>query len=216
MLHLVHRVTEYKTTTRKTIASCKWKFTSQQGQGTCTELLLVHLNMSGSSSIFDPRARNAHYKLWCHHMELGEPLRVRRLQYANFVLQAKNAADEATARAGGSYFSLVRPSVLMSKSAKALQARGAWGHAPPGKVLKLSALRSLLRLRSGQNDTRILTSLLPAVTAVSEANWSNWNQAAWKKNVSQEQFFQTLDAEMWCGLAKRLDLASFNTELRAR
>ena len=31
--------------------------------------------MSGSSSIFDPRAqctRNNHYKLWCHHMELGE------------------------------------------------------------------------------------------------------------------------------------------------
>ena len=33
------------------------------------------INMSGSSSIFDPRAqcaRNKHYKLWCHHMELGE------------------------------------------------------------------------------------------------------------------------------------------------
>ena len=31
--------------------------------------------MSGSSSIFDPRAQCAnpnHYKLWCHHMELGE------------------------------------------------------------------------------------------------------------------------------------------------
>ena len=31
--------------------------------------------MSGSSSIFDPCAqcaRNKHYKLWCHHMELGE------------------------------------------------------------------------------------------------------------------------------------------------
>ena len=31
--------------------------------------------MSGSSSIFDPHtecARNKHYKLWCHHMELGE------------------------------------------------------------------------------------------------------------------------------------------------
>ena len=33
------------------------------------------INMSESSSSFDPRAqcaRNKNYKLWCHHMELGE------------------------------------------------------------------------------------------------------------------------------------------------
>ena len=60
----------YKTTTRKAIASCKWKFTWQ-------ETLYTELRyMSGSSSIFDPRAqcaRNKHYKLWCHHMALVNP-----------------------------------------------------------------------------------------------------------------------------------------------
>ena len=43
--------------------------------------------------------------------------------------------------AGANYFGLVRP-----------QARGVWGHAPPGKFLKLGTLRSLLRPCLGQKS----------------------------------------------------------------
>ena len=53
------------------------------------------------------------------------------------------------------------------KSIKALQVRAVWGDAPPEKILKLGALRLLLRLCSGQNDTTIFTSVLPVVAAAS-------------------------------------------------
>ena len=49
-------------------------------------------------------------------------------------------------RAGASYFRLVRP----LRARKCEQARGVWGHAPPGKFLKLGTLRSLLRPCLGQ------------------------------------------------------------------
>ena len=49
----------YKTMTRKTIASCKWKFTSQGTYWTSSG----PINMSGSSSTFDPRAQCARNKL---------------------------------------------------------------------------------------------------------------------------------------------------------
>ena len=58
-------------------------------------------------------------------------------------------------RAGATYFRLVRQS-------RCEQARGVWGHAPPGKFLKLGTLRSLLRPCLGQNATRIF----PPVVAV--------------------------------------------------
>ena len=55
---MLHSQSYYKTTIRKTIASC-----------------LPPRRHVWISSIFDPRAQCAnqnHYKLWCHHMELGE------------------------------------------------------------------------------------------------------------------------------------------------
>ena len=47
-----------------------------------------------------------------------------------------------------------------SKSTKAVQARGVWGHAPPVKFVKLGGLRSLLRLCSGQNDNRTFAAAI--------------------------------------------------------
>ena len=44
-------------------------------------------------------------------------------------------------RAGANYFRLLRPLPAL----KCEQARVVWGHAPPGNVLKLGTLRSLLR-----------------------------------------------------------------------
>ena len=38
---------------------------------------------------------------------------------------------------------------------KCEQARGVWGHTPPGRFLKLGALRLLLRLYLGQNATTV-------------------------------------------------------------
>ena len=59
-------------------------------------------------------------------------------------------------RAGASYFRLVRP----LRARKCEQARGVWGHAPPGKFLKLGNLRLLLRPCLGQKKiTRIVVSV---------------------------------------------------------
>ena len=81
------------------------------------------------------------------------------------------------------------------ESPKALQARRVCtlllGSGPVpchSTVEKLCALISLLRLCSGQNDTRIFTPVQPVVTTASEAIWSN-------STVSQEWFFQTFNAE---------------------
>ena len=52
-------------------------------------------------------------------------------------------------RAGASSFRLVR--LLLRYE----QARGVWGHGPPGKFIKLGTLRSLLGPCLGQNATRI-------------------------------------------------------------
>ena len=57
-------------------------------------------------------------------------------------LNAVVKSDGAQYRAGASHFRLVRP-------LRCEEARGVWGHVPPG------TLRSLLRPCSGQNATRI-------------------------------------------------------------
>ena len=56
------------------------------------------------------------------------------------------------------------------------QARGVWGHAPPGKFLKLGALRSLLRPCLSQNATG--TSPPPVVSAARRMNQVASNQTA--------------------------------------
>ena len=55
---------------------------------------------------------------------------------------------------------------------KCEQARGVWGHAPPGRFLKLGTLRSLLRPCLGQNATTI--SLLVVSVAI-QMNWAARN-----------------------------------------
>ena len=55
--------------------------------------------------------------------------------------------------------------------------------------------------------TRIFNSVLPVVTAARKVTWTNWNQAARNNCLTETVFFP--NAEMWCGLVKRLGLASF-------
>ena len=72
------------------------------------------------------------------------------------------------------------------ENTQALQATGICGHAcSPRKKFKLGALRSLLRLRLGQNETKTLNSV---VTVASNATWSNWNQVAWNNCLTGEVF----------------------------
>ena len=55
---------------------------------------------------------------------------------------------------------------LVAMAMRCEQARGVWGHAPPGKFLKLGTLRWLLRPSLGQNATRITP---PVISVAGEA-----------------------------------------------
>ena len=64
--------------------------------------------------------------------------------------------------------------VRHERALKCQQSRGVWGHAPPGKFLKLGALRSLLRPFIDQNATRISQ---PVVSVARRLNTVTVNRA---------------------------------------
>ena len=91
----------------------------------------------------------------------------------------------------------------MWKHQSTIKGRGIWGMPPRIIFFKSGTLISLLRPCSGQNDTRIFTysQLVKSLEAI--------ETKLPETTVSQKHFFQSLNAEMWCVLAKWVDQASF-------
>ena len=94
---------------------------------------------------------------------------------------------------GSAYFHLIPVRKLQCE-----EARGVWGHAPPGKSLKLDTLRSLLRSFLGQNTTRITPPVVSVARETVETIAARKNLHAHDAHVSPSQI---------CALASRSSIA---------